>query len=366
MTLTDRLNRLFQGLPRTGPATPEGLQDLLERLAVCLPTFVRQALAHRNRRLIVEVDAATGHLFLATGQEQEAIGEFDLNATTPLPGVVDERGREHEHTTVLLLPQDAILTRTVSFPAQVRSNLHQVLQHELDRLSPFQAQEVVFDYTLQPGSKQASRVTLDLVLCRRDRLEGWIKRMADAGSPIDRISWRGAWPRANLLPLQERPSRRKHAFGMNGVLAIMAFLLALSILLTPVWQKNRIAQALETEVRNTRAQAVAVDELRQELEQARRGSTAVLQQKWDQPPILKMLRELTDRLPDDTWIQSFEYNQGQVDLRGESGQATALIAILEQAPGIDGVTFKSPVTQIARTGGERFNISFRFTNQGED
>lgn len=366
MTLTDRLYLFFKGLSRTGQPNADVFQVILERSAVCLPKLVRQSLERHRRRLIVEVDGTTARLFLATGQEREEIGDVDLNGNTPLPDAVHERDKDHGYTTVLLMPKDAILTRIVSFPSQVRSNLPQVIQRELDRLSPFQAHEVVYDYALQGSSKQTNRLTLDLALCRRDRIEGWIQRMAEARSPIDRISWRGAWPRANLLPPQERPSRRKNTLSLNSILFMLAFLFAIAILLTPVWQRTRVAQTLETDLRNTRAQAIAVDELRQELERARQGSTAVLQQKWDQPSILEMLRELTDRLPEDTWIQSLEYNQGQVDLRGESGQATALIAILEQAEGIDEVSFKSPVTQIARTGKERFNISFRFTRQGED
>jgi general secretion pathway protein L len=366
MMLTDRLNLFLKRLTPTGPAQTELSREIFARLAECLPLLARQALARRHRRLIVEVEGATARLFLATGQAREDIGPFDLNGATPLPAVVHERCREHGHTTDLLLPDEAILTRSVSFPVQVRTHLPQVMQRELDRLSPFQAHEVVFDYTPQGSSRQTSRLTLELALCRRDRIDGWIKRMAEAGSPIDRISWPGAWPRANLLPPEARPQRHRHALGANGLLAILALLFGLAILLTPLWQKSRIATSLDAEVSQTRTQAIAVDELRQELERARQGSTAVLQQKWNQPPILEMLRELTERLSDDTWIQSLEYNQGQVDLRGESGQATALIAILEAAPGIDGVSFKSPVTQIARTGKERFNLSFRFTRQGED
>ena len=131
--------------------------------------------------------------------------------------------------------------------------------------------------------------------------------------------------------------------------------------MTPLWQKHHLARQLETEVARLRTQAIAVDEKRQELERVRQGSTAVLQRKLEQPAILEMLRELTDRLPEDTWVQNLEFSADQVDIRGESGQATALIAILEQAPGIDGVSFGSPVTQIARTGKERFNIGFRYT-----
>jgi general secretion pathway protein L len=89
----------------------------------------------------------------------------------------------------------------------------------------------------------------------------------------------------------------------------------------------------------------------------------VLRQQQEQTSLLALLLELTERLPDDTWIQTLEYNQGLVDVRGESAQATALIALLEQAPSIEGVAFKSPVTQIARTGKERFNLSFRVVNK---
>jgi general secretion pathway protein L len=136
--------------------------------------------------------------------------------------------------------------------------------------------------------------------------------------------------------------------------------LAALVLGTPLWQKARTLESLEAEVRKTRADAVQVDEARQDLERARSGSTEVLRQKWEQPRMLDLFRELTERIPDDTWVQSLEYQNGEVQLRGESGQATALIGLLEEAPGFDGVSFRSPVTQVARTGKERFNLAFAY------
>uniref|UniRef100_UPI0025DB43D1 PilN domain-containing protein n=1 Tax=uncultured Thiodictyon sp. TaxID=1846217 RepID=UPI0025DB43D1 len=82
--------------------------------------------------------------------------------------------------------------------------------------------------------------------------------------------------------------------------------------------------------------------------------------KWELPRMLDVLRELTARIPDDTWVQSLEYQNGEVELRGESGRATALIGLLEGAPGISGVSFRSPVTEVAQTGKERFNLAFKY------
>lgn len=365
MSLSDRLKLLGQ-LP-TGSAT--GLDDAYRvarrSLMVCLPIRIRRLLARRDRRLIIEPEGSTARLFLATGEEREPVGALELDATVPLPEIA-RTGQERSPTRVLMLPHEDILTRSVSLPAQVRANLPQVIRYELDRLSPFQAGDVLYDFIAKPGPKGASRLNVDLALCRRDLAETWVKRLRDAGAPIDRIAWEGAWSSANLLPLAERPKRRLALLSLDKLLWAATVLLIAVVLIGPVWQQKRIADALDAEVRSARVEAVAVDDLRQELERARLGSTAVLQQKSDAPNILVLLRELSDRIPDDTWIQTLDYNNGQVELRGESGQATALIALLEEAPGIDEVSFRSPVTQVPQTGKERFNISLRFSRARDE
>lgn len=334
-------------------------------LIACLPGRIQLLLAHLDRRLLIEPTGSKAQLVLAIGEQREPAGELDLDASMPLPEIT-QSSHDAAPKRVLMMPSDSILTRSVSLPAQVRGNLPQVIRYELDRLSPFQARDVLYDFALRPGPKAAPRLTVDLALCRRDLVEVWIKRMRDAGAPIDRISWTGAWPSANLLPVAERPKHRLAVFRLDSLLWVAAVTLLIAALIGPLWQQRQYASMLDAEVRRARVEAVAVDDLRQELERARLGSTAVLQQKWDEPNILVLLRELSDRIPDDTWIQTLDYNNGQVELRGESGQATALIALLEQAPGIDEVTFRSPVTQVPQTGKERFNISLRFSRTRDE
>ncbi|MFB1487210.1 MULTISPECIES: PilN domain-containing protein [unclassified Thiocapsa] len=365
MSLSNRLKLLgqFQTVP---VADLDDVYRVFRRsLVVCLPVPVRRFLARRDRRLIIEPEASTAHLYLMTGEERDPLGEIGLDAAIPLPEIA-RSGHEGSPTRVLMIPREDILTRSVSLPAQVRANLPQVIRYELDRLSPFQPADVLYDFLAKAGPKGAPRLRVELALCRRDLASAWVRRMRDAGAPIDRIAWEGAWPSANLLPTAERPKRRLDLFSADKLLwAAVAILLA-AALVGPLWQQKRTAEALDAEVRRARVEAVAVDDLRQELERARLGSTAVLRQKRDEPNILVLLRELSDRIPDDTWIQTLDYNNGQVELRGESGQATALIALLEEAPGIDGVSFRSPVTQVPQTGKERFNISLQFTRAGEE
>ena len=259
-----------------------------------------------------------------------------------------------------MLAAGAVLCRRTSLPSQVRNNLAQVLLYELDRLSPFRPEQGVYDSLLVSGGKGEPRLTLDLALARRDLVDAWLKRLREAGSPVDQITWEGGWPQANLLALAERPRRRQPLLDPGKLLLALILLLGAAALVTPLWQQSRILETLESEVRKARTAAGQVDQVRQELERARRGSTEVLRQKAELPRMLSMLRELTERIPDDTWVQSLEYANGEVQVRGESGRATALIGLLEGAPGISGVSFRSPVTQVAQTGKERFNLAFNY------
>ena len=64
--------------------------------------------------------------------------------------------------------------------------------------------------------------------------------------------------------------------------------------------------------------------------------------------------------------KTWNFRVSEVQVRGESIQAAALIGLLEQAPSISGVAFRSPVSQIPNTDRERFHIGFNYQRQGDD
>jgi general secretion pathway protein L len=340
------------------PWAPPGAADERRYLA-CLPAALRRALARRDQRLIVSPMGAAARVELATGDSREDLGTCDLADREPLPGIL-EAARDPHRRTLLMLPAGSVLTRRAAIPAQFRDQPSKFLGYELDRLSPFRPDQVIYDSRVTGSGKGKALLTLELALTRRDLVEPWLRRLSEAGTAVDQVVWEGAWPRANLLPAEERPRRRQPLLDPAKLLVALILILGAGVLVTPLWQGAQNLQRLESEVRKARAQAVQVDTVRQALEQARRGSTEVLRQKSEMPRMLDLLRELTERIPEDTWVQSLEYQNGEVQLRGESGRATALIGLLEGAPGITGVQFRSPVTQVAQTGKERFNLAFSY------
>ena len=339
------------------------LDEFLEHwhgsLLVCLPEELRRLLARREQRLIVVPKGATATVFESQGGEPVTLGELDPQVPGSFQALLagTKSGRRR---MVVQLPEGQVLKREVSFPTQVRDNLAQVLGYEMDRLSPFQADQIYFDFRAIEDPTRADRLSVELALCLRDKVQEWLRQLHEKGVPVEQVTWEGAWPKANLLPASERPQRGTGLFTANKLLLLLLLLLGAAALASPIWQMQQTRDEREAEIVELKVRAEKVHELRTALERARQGSVAVLQRKWEQPRMIDLLLELTDRLPDDTWVQNLDYDDGEVQIRGESAQATALINLLDQAPGITDVSFRSPVVQVAGGGRERFHISLKY------
>lgn len=325
----------------------------------CLPRPLRLWLGARHPTLVLSVGDQEATLFRDIGGERKLLGTYDPS-TDPLllKNLVGRRpiwGRVE-----IELPAEDMLTRTLVLPVQVRKTLHKVLSYELDRMTPFDPSEVYFDACAVSDLAQGSRIRVQVAMVRRALVDGWVELLREAQVPATVVSWKSAWPDANLLPASSRPRPRRLPLVLAGVLAFVAIALLIATLATPLWQRGKEQALIAQVLRRVSAQAAEVSDLRSALEQAQLDSVAVVSQKQQSPRVTDLLLELTELLPDDTWVQTLNYRDGEVDIRGESSQATNLIGLLERGPGISRVTFQSPVMQVANSRRERFHIAFRY------
>ncbi len=329
-------------------------------LTRCLPPRMRRWLAIREPVLVVLPRGDDAVLMRELGEERELVGALDLRTGGPVSTTVAPPKRGWKETRVEL-PASAVLLRTINLPVQVKDNLRKVLAFEIDRLTPFQPADVRFDARVTGTAARGAKLIVSLAVCRRDQVADWLVRLQEGGTQASRLTWAGAWPDANLLLPEERPRPRRFGSLITASLVLALVMLITALMASPLWQKQQQQQDLERQLRRLRIQAEEVSVVRQQLEEAREGSTVVLKRKLEQPRVTDLLRDLTDRLPDDTWAQTLNVNNGEVDLRGESGQATELIGLLAGVPGISGASFRSPVMQVGATGQERFHIAFTYS-----
>ncbi|MEA3638346.1 MAG: PilN domain-containing protein [Lamprobacter sp.] len=329
----------------------------------CLPRRLSLWLAARHPDLVVVIQGEDAQIFRDVMGERQLLERLSLQPAS-LPAVEQRmESKESWRQRMLELPAEILLSRRLVLPAKVRDHLHQVITYELDRLTPFSASEVYFDARVVATMGHGSKIEVELALCPREPVDAWLKRLHAQGLPISKLTWPGAWLQANLLPASARPRRWRWSSLILGLLILLILALLAAILVTPLWQKGKYQDQVIRELRAVSLQAQEVETVREALERARHGSVAVIERKREHPRMTDLLLELTQLLPDGTWVQTLNYRDGEVDIRGESTQATALIGILERGPGISNVSFRSPVMQVATSGSDRFHVAF--TYQGE-
>ncbi|NTV36998.1 MAG: PilN domain-containing protein, partial [Anaerolineaceae bacterium] len=124
----------------------------------------------------------------------------------------------------------------------------------------------------------------------------------------------------------------------------------------PVWQYKNLASQLLPKVNAAQQEAEKVLALRKELENAIESSGFLLQKRQNTPFVIDLLDELTHLFPDGTWVEQLEIKSNEIRVRGQSGEASALIERLEASKWFHEVTFLSPVTNDKRTGKDRFYL----------
>jgi len=321
-----------------------------------------EAIAPRDSHLDLELGPGQARLYQGVGPGRQLLVELEEPSSQLLEAIVMAH-KEAEPRTRLSLPREWVVTRNLSLPSQASNNLRQVIGYEIDRFTPFQGDQVYYGYRLTEHQAKPGRITVELALCRREPLQAWLKRMQQVGAPVDRVFWPEAWPEANLLTEGEMPRSRSGLLGIDNLLIFLLMALVAAALVGPLWQRTKVLDGLEKELVLLKGRAKEVDSLREAIEQAHQGSMAVLERKATQSAMTDLLRELTDRLPDGTWVENLEFQGKEVQIRGESTHSAALIGLLEQAAAFSGVSFRSPVSQVPNTDRERFHIGFTYQRQ---
>jgi len=124
--------------------------------------------------------------------------KFRLVRTLDLPGFLD-LSREDQKTAVatliknhklpanrvfLTIHRDKGTIRQLEFPVEVADKLQSAIALQVEALSPWSAEEIYWDYSQSPVSRNAKTVRATVAIIPRDALDPWIELFMDAGLPL--------------------------------------------------------------------------------------------------------------------------------------------------------------------------------------
>lgn len=267
----------------------------------------------------------------------------------------------------LQIPPGKTLRKTIELPLAAEENLHEVVGFEMDRRTPFRADEVYYDQRILERDTKTGKLNVDLLVAPRGIVDGALARATEWRLRPHRVEAQGSGTPdsdpLDLMPPNFRKSGTRSRI-MFRILMAVALILLTSAIAIPFQQNKTIAERLTTEVSLARLRAAEVEAMRAELDALMTGGRTIVDQRLAEPRAIAVIAELTRILPDDTWAFQVRIEGGEVQVHGYSAVAAKLIEKFEQSELLEDVRFRSPVTRDNRVGLERFHLSARIS-QGD-
>ncbi len=291
----------------------------------------------------------------AAGEETLALAA----AGTPIAKDVADAARKS--LVVLELPSDKAIARRISVPVKAREFLPGIIRNQIDRLSPWQADEAVYGFAADPSPEDAAALDVQVMVTSRAIVDAARAEIAALRLGLDRIVVRGsaAGPRIVLWTSLADGSRQGSdrarrllaaciagAVVISAGLSLWAFISAASIGGESEELAERI-EHLERQLHAARGVTAAA---------ARDPQEAAWIAKQTVPSAVVLLEALSRALPDSAYVTDLQLEGATLRVIGLAADAPSLIAPLEQSGHFTGVHFFGPTTRGADAGLYRFHI----------
>lgn len=328
-------------------------------------TAIEERLSPRQRLLLVRKD--DGYTLQRPDGQHLAEG-LPLDGSAPeIPATAAAPVKDGD--VDIVLPADELLIRTLEpLPPQSRPYLEGIVRHQIERLTPWRASDVLYTYHTAPAGAEDSRLIVTIAATarslHRQLLESLsalqphsmrlIYRAADAGKDvaIDVTGSGGAAARAQ---------RVRRVVGLSAAALGAASLLAIG-LLTLAWQStNSTLETVERDVATLRAKLAASGPA---VPAGDPDVEAIFNRRINTPLSVLALDALSESVPDDTFLTELRIAEGRVRMSGVSHSVSRLVPLLEASPSFAEPTFFAPTTRLPNNQGDRFHLDARLVPPG--
>jgi len=336
------------------------------QLVACLPLRWRALIEERSESLLLDLQGDEIVVWRELADNAREYGRISRSLPVDaqsaefqkLRGAIDDPGVR----TVLCIPPERVLQRNLSLPAAAEDNLRQVLAFEMDRQTPFKADQIYFDSRVLGRDASGRNLSVELVLLPRAQLDQEIGALPPAAAALDAVdSWRAApgegRRQINLLPAERRARRRDMRLPINLGLAALALILLFINMDESLTNRAAAVESMRAEVDKANTEARQVATLRKTLSDSISGANFLSDKKRNGPLTVALLDDLTRRLPEDTYLERLQIENGEVQLQGQAKEAAKLIALLGASSCLGNPRLQGQIQPDSRTGKERFQIT---------
>jgi general secretion pathway protein L len=335
----------------------------LGELKAVMPESWREKLQYALRRVTLETGDGEIVLGVAEDNHIERLQKFSIAQDTDLQKqqLRDLLAENEllEAPRVLLLDAAGVLRKEVRLPLAAEANLHQVLRFEMDRQTPFRADDVYFDWTILGHDKEAGQVRIDLAVVPRPGIDATCQMLAARGLGVSGVDiLRDGQPLGlNLLPPNRRMKVVNRKSRLNQGLAVAAVVLLFVVMAGSLWLRAHQASELELAIEEVREEALRVQRIRDQINDTMESAGFLSERRVAMPLAVEVLADVTRTLPDDTYLDRLVVGQNTVQMQGKSENAQQLIGQVNESALMEAAAFRGATRVDAQTGLEVFEIN---------
>lgn len=287
----------------------------IDELMSMLPPEWRERLVRRSR-----VVAETGKNGSLVYRNEESNQPFAVKPRGPIK---------------FLVPADHVLTRRIELPLLPMSDLKRMIALDIDRLTPFQPDQVYFDAEVVARDQDSGRQQVALGIlpraaavklldfARENKLEpAAMGVMASGGVAAPNFDFLAAMRDAD----GGDAAQRRSLYWWGAAIALVL----LNLALLTYRDSNRLDE-LRQSVEAQQAPVRVALRTRDKVDREAVRRVELLEHKRKSSP-LPVLDAVTKAMPQDAWVSRFEWNGRTVHIRGQKKTSNDILARLEASP----------------------------------
>jgi general secretion pathway protein L len=268
---------------------------------------------------------------------------------------------------VMLAPSRFIF-RSLELPQGARQFLDGVVRSQIDRLTPWSANEAAFGWS-EPTDAGNGQIAITVAATARSQVAPIARAAMAARADQVRMSTQIGEGEPLGIPVFAQDigggnGEQELARGLVAGLALsgLAFMISLGAWLVAGGSDDARMGDLQNRIAERRSEL-----LNQHGPAAEEAIKALQARKWATPSAVMTLEALSKTLPDDAHLTEFRIEGGKVQIAGSATDAPTLIRLIEQSRQFTQATFFAPTVR-GPSGGQSFHIeahiepSFAVTN----
>jgi general secretion pathway protein L len=273
---------------------------------------------------------------------------------------------------ILRLSGQEAIQRELLLPVAAKENLRQVVAYELDKYTPFTAEQVYFAVKISENdSKDTGFINVKVSVSPKEVVDALCEDISAMGIALVYMDYQDTLThdihldnKANLLPEHFRHKvantpRLIHA----GLISVVCCLLVM-VMVVPLWFNYQTVAKLTDKINTIEKEAKKIKALQADIDSVIDKTQKLIDEKNASPMMVDILNTLSTLIDDRTWLAYLQYSEHHLQIQGESPSASTLIGVLESNDIFTKARFVSPVTQNNINKLERFQITVDTTKKG--